>query len=167
MLSKKRIGVALVAAILGAAMVHGEGVAQEQQEFSLLVKLGDKGYTYTTDQLEAIATATYTSPRGKKVWAVPLDVLVTKDTQLSMDQILQIVVVGAKRSLLLEGENLAHAEHLLVKIGFDVDPVGAVMSHQATLVPDSEVGASWQAIKPLLGRPRLKNLQKVFVFWQR
>ena len=67
MLSKKRIGVALVAAIFGAAMFHGEGVAQETQEFSLLVKVGDKDYTYTTDQLEAMATTTYKSPRGKEV----------------------------------------------------------------------------------------------------
>ena len=156
MRSKKRIGVALVAAILGAAMVHGEGVAQETQEFSLLVKVGDKDYTYTTDDLEDMATVTYASPRGKEVSAIPIDVLVTEDTQLSFEQILQIVIVGDKSVLLLEGENLAHAEHLWLKVGFN----------KATLVPDSEAGASWQALRPIMGRPRLKHVEKVFVFWQ-
>ena len=162
MLSKMRFGGALIAAILGAVMFHGEAVAQEQQEFSLRLNIGGSKFgansiSYTTDQLTAIATATYASPRGKEVAAIPLDVLVTHDTKLSMEQILQIVVVGEKRVLLLEGENLAHAAHLLVKVGFN----------KATLVPDSEVGASWQAMKPLLGRPRLKHLENIFIFWQR
>ncbi len=156
MRSKKRLGVALVAAILGAAMFHGEGVAQETQEFSLVVRVGDKAYSYSSDQLEAMATVTYASPRGKEAPAVPIAVLVTQDTQLSMDQILQIVIVGEKTSLLLEAEDLAHAAHLLVKVGFN----------KATLVPDSETGATWQAIRPLLGRPRLKYLETVYVFWQ-
>ena len=162
MLSKKRIGVALIAAIMGVAMFHGEGVAQEQQEFGLLLQIGGSNFgtnsiSYTTDQLEVLATTTYVSPRGKEAPAIPVDVLVTQDTQLSMEQITQIIIVGEKRILLLEGENLAHASHLLVKVGFN----------KATLVPDSETGASWQAIKPILGRPRLKFLETIFVFWQR
>ncbi|MEE8253700.1 MAG: hypothetical protein V3R17_07185, partial [Hyphomicrobium sp.] len=66
MLSKKRIGVALIAAVLGAAMFLSEGVAQEQQEFRLVLQIGGSNFgtnsiSYTTDQLEVLATTTYVS----------------------------------------------------------------------------------------------------------
>ncbi|MBI4562436.1 MAG: hypothetical protein HY724_10370 [Candidatus Rokubacteria bacterium] len=153
---RKEIGAAALSCLLAIGVLSGVSGAQQSREHNLLLKVGDRSWKYDKDQLRALATKEVVSSRGsKKNPAIPLDVLLTKDTQLTMDRIIGVVIVGGKHVLLLEGHNLAHLKHLVLKFG----------PNHLTLVPETE--ETYNALKPIWGKPRLEDVERIDVFERR
>jgi hypothetical protein len=140
--------VALIMVLLSSAVA-----GQHWEQLEVLLRVGDRSWKYNNAQLRPMATEVFASPRGvKKNPAIRLDLFVTKDTKLPMDQIIGIVVIGAQKVLFLEGANLAHLKHLGLKFG----------DNHLTLVPLTEEAET--ALRPVWGKPRIEDVERVDVF---
>jgi len=145
--SRAALALAMVVALAGAA------AGQYWEQLEVVLKVGDRSWKYHTSQLRAMATEVFTSARGvKKNPAIRLDLFVTKDTKLPMEQIIGVVVIGAEKVLLLEGPNLAHLKHLGLKLG----------DNHLTLVPLAPEAE--RDLKPVWGKPRIEAVERVDVF---
>lgn len=140
--------VALIVVLLSSAVA-----GQHWEQLEVLLRVGDRSWKYNNAQLRAMATEVFASPRGvKKNPATRLDLFVTKDTKLPMDQIIGVVVIGAQKVLFLEGANLAHLKHLGLKFG----------DNHLTLVPLTAEAET--ALRPVWGKPRIEDVERVDVF---
>lgn len=140
--------------LAGLAIIGPIGVvAQESPQGSaLLLKVDKKAFPYSLDQLKAMATAEYVTFRGtKRNPAVPLDVLVTRDTRLPLERIRTVVVIGETKVLVIEGERLKYLKDLVLKFG----PNNMAL---APRTPEAE-----QALRPLWGKPRIEGVERIDV----
>jgi hypothetical protein len=137
-------------AVLGAEPIRA---AEERAAApALLLKVDKKAYPYSLDQLKAMATVEYVNFRGtKRDPAVPLDVLVTRDTRLSPERIRMVVVIGETRVLVIEGERLTYLKDLVLKFGANTMSL-------APRTPEAE-----QALRPLWGKPRIEGVERIDV----
>ncbi len=153
---KNALRIAAFALVMTIALLSCATAGQHWGELQLLLKVGDKSWKYNNEQLRAMATEVQISNRGvKKNPGIRLDVLVTKDTKLPMDQIIGVVVIGAEKVLFLEGDKLAHLKHLVVKFG----------DNHLTLAPLT--AETEQALRPLWGKPRIESVERIDVFQAR
>jgi len=151
-----RIGSVVLSVALAAGVMIGTGSAQQWRDHSLLLKVGDKSWKYDNEQLKALATKEIGSNRGtKKNPAIPLDLLLTRDTKLPMDRIIGVILVGAQDILFLEGANVAHVKHLVLKFG----------PNHLTLMPENE--ETYRALRPIWGKPRLEDVERIDVVERR
>jgi hypothetical protein len=149
-----RAAVFIAAAILTGPLLTTPGRGEEEHHLQLQV--GDASWTYEHDQLKPLATKTYMSSRGtKKNPAIPLDVLLTKDSKLPVEGIVGVAIIGEDRSLFLEGDHLAHLKHLWLKFG----------TLELTLVPEND--QTYKALRAIWGKPRLDGVERIFVYEQR
>jgi hypothetical protein len=140
--------------IFAALMATHQGRAEEEHQ--LLLQVGDASWTYEHEQLKPLATKTHMSSRGtKKNPAIPLDVLLTKDTKLPVERIVGVAIIGEERSLFLEGGSLAHLKNLWLKFG----------TKELTLVPDTD--ETYKALRAVWGKPRLDGVERIFVYERR
>lgn len=152
----KRFAIAGFLIALAALSLPRTGSGQEWRQHYLLLRAGDKTWKYSHDQLKAMTSAVHVSYRGtKKNPAIPLDVLVTKDPQLPMDRIIGVVIVGIDKVLFLEGDKLAYLKHLVLKFG----------PNHLTLAPQNE--ETERSLKPLWGKPRIEDVERVDIFERR
>lgn len=148
----------LVTAVLVGLLVAGSVatpvLAQEWKDYGLVLRVGDQTWKYSQEQLKAMATKTFLSNRGKPNVAVPVDALIEKDPKLPLARVSQVIFVGAKQSLLVEGEHLAQLKHLLLKFG----------PNHLTLVPETD--EAYRALRPVWRKAHLEGVQRVDVQWQ-
>ena len=145
----------LVAASLLPLSVHAADKNGDKKKDFFAVEVKAKGvvYPYNHKSLQSMATQDVPSLRGtKQRKSIPLSIVVTRDTGVSLDEIEQILLVGAERTLLLEAENLEYLDRLFLKVG----------TLRPSIYPDAD--ETWRAMQPEFGAPRFKNLEKIFVF---
>ncbi|MFQ5415849.1 MAG: hypothetical protein ACE5FL_02250 [Myxococcota bacterium] len=148
----------LLCAVLafGALSAAASADSPKVKPWTLYLKVGDKQIAYESDQLLAMASAKHLSNRETKTNpAVPIDTLVMKDTGLTRDRILKIVFLGATKTMLLEGKDLDHLGGLLLKLG----------PNNVTLVPKDE--KTYEALRSQFGRPRVKDVERIYVYERR
>ena len=147
-----RLGGAVLSGVLAFGALPAVAMGQGANDVALVLKVNKTAYRYTRDALKALATADYRSFRGDKTnRAVPLDVLLTKDTKLSLDKIARVVVIGEQKVLLLEGDNLKYLKDLVVKMGNNQLALAAMS-------PEVE-----ERLRPLWGKPRVELLERIDV----
>ena len=152
----KAIGASVLFIVLAIGTPPAMSSAQQGREPHLVVSVGSHWWTYNHDQLKAMATKDRSNTRGdKKNPVIPLDVLLTKDTRLSLDRVIRVVIVGQQHVLLLEGDDLKHVNHLMVMLG----------TKYTTLVPETD--ETYQALRPILGKPRLEDIERIDVVERR
>lgn len=118
----------------------------------LLLKVDKKAWSYTAEQLRAMATVDFKTFRGtKRNPAVPLEGLLTRDTGLRLERVRAVVVIGETKVLVIEGERLKYLKDLVIKLG----------PNQLALAPETEEAA--EALKPLWGKPRIEGVERVQV----
>jgi hypothetical protein len=153
---KRIAGIILPAALVAGFLVGTSSGQQQWVEHKLLLKVGDKAWNYNNDQLKALATAEIASSRGtKKNPAIPLEVMLTKDTRLPLDRIVGVIVVGGEHTLLIEGQYLPYIKNLVLKFG----------PNTFTLMPDSE--ETYKALRPIWGKPRIEYVERIDVLERR
>ena len=148
---KRAIGIRAFSAVLIVMFLTGATIGEHGEQLEVVLRVGDKTWKYDAAQLRTMATEVFTSPRGKKNPAIRLDLFVTKDTKLPMDQIIGVVVIGAEKALFLEGDKLAHLKHLGLKFG----------DNHFTLVPLTAEAET--ALRPVWGKPRIESVERVDV----
>jgi hypothetical protein len=149
---RNAVRIAAVSFVVALVLLSGATAGQHWEQLVVVLKVGDRSWKYNNAQLRAMATDVFTSARGvKKNPAIRLDLFVTKDTKLPMDQIIGVVVIGAEKVLFLEGANLAHLKHLGLKFG----------DNHLTLVPLTEEAET--ALRPVWGKPRIEDVERVDV----
>ena len=154
----RRIGVALLSTVLVIGVLSGTSFGQQWRDHKLRLRVGDKVWTYNTDQLKALATKEVVSNRGsKKAAAISVEVLLTKDPKLTMDRVIGVIFVGETDVLLIEGNNLALLKTLVLKVG----------PNELTLRPEVETEETVSALMPLMGKPRPGNVERVDVLERR
>jgi hypothetical protein len=128
------------------------GWPQEWRTLHVVITMGAQSWRYDSDQLRAMATKRHVSMRGTKdTVAVPLDVLLTKDTRLTVDRIIEVAVVAEEDVLLLEGEHLAHLKDVWLRIG----------PNHLTLVPADE--PTHRALRSVWRKPRLIGVERIAI----
>ena len=149
-------GAAVLCAVLVISLLAGTSFGQQWQEHKLLLKVGDKSWTYNNDQLKALATAEIASNRGtKKNPAIPLDVMLTKDTKLPLDRVIGVIIVGEDDTLLIEGQYLRYVKNLVLKFG----------ANTFTLMPDGE--ETYKGLKSIWGKPRIEQVERIDILERR
>jgi hypothetical protein len=153
---KQAISAAGFFVIITALFLSDANANQHFGDVHLVLKVGDRVWEYHYEQLKPLFTKTVLSTRGtKKNPAVPLNVLLTKDTKLPMERILGVVFVADDRVLFLEGDNLKLLSHLLLKLG----------DNHLTLTPEND--ETYRAIKPFLGKHHLSGVERIDIFQTR
>jgi hypothetical protein len=144
--------IAVVCAVLLAAGLPRAGSSQQWVNVKVVVTMGAQSWSYTSEQLRGFATRTHTSMRGtKEAPAVPLDLLLTKDTGLTADRIIEIAVIAEQDVLLLEGDNLAQLKHVWLRIG----------PNHLTLVPEND--EAYKALRSVWRKPRLIAVERIAI----
>lgn len=153
----KRLIIILGFFFIGAALFPSQGRANQHfDDIHLVLKVGDRTWQYHYEQLKPLFTKTVLSSRGtKKNPAVPLEVLLTKDTKLPMARIIGVVFVTDDRVLFLEGDYLKLLGRLLLKLG----------DNHLTLAPEND--ETYKALKPLLGQHHLSGVERIDIFQRR
>ena len=148
----------LSALVVSTSLLPSAHADANLDEVHLLLKVGDKAWEYHYEQLKPLFTKTVLSSRGtKKNPAVPMDVLLTKDTKLPMERILGVVFVADDRVLFLEGDKLKLLGRLLLKLG----------DNHLTLTAENDEDEAYKAIKPLLGKHHLSGVERIDIFQKR
>lgn len=152
----RRLGTGLVSAALALATLQGTSAAQQWRDHQLLLKVGDRSFPYTSDQLKAMATKEFMSWRGsKRNPAIPLDVFLTKDTKLTAERIIGVIIVGELKVMLIEGDRLKYLDQLVLKFG----------PNHLTLAPLNE--ETTNALRPLWGKPRIEDVVRIDIIERR
>jgi len=147
-----RIGgaIGLCALILGVPA--STGWPQEWRNLQVLISMGAQSWQYDTQQLKAMATKVHLSMRGtKETVAVPLDVLLTKDTKLTVDRIIEVAIIAEEDVLLLEGEHLAYLKNVWLRVG----------PNHLTLVPEDD--QAYRALRSVWRKPRLIAVERIAI----
>jgi hypothetical protein len=122
---------------------------------SITVRISGNAWTYSHDQLLAMARASIPNRRGNRQNpAIPLDVILFKDTGLAIDQVQAVFLIGAKVSV-LRGGDLAYLSRLALKTGPDKQG----RRHPWSLAPlDDE---AFRAVAPHMGSHRRKEIYRI------
>jgi hypothetical protein len=151
-----RLGAGLLSAALTMWIWPEASGAQQWRDHQLLLKVGDKSFSYTSDQLKTMATAEFVSWRGsKRNAAIPLPVFLTKDTKLTPDRISGVNIVGTQKVMLIEGDRLKSLDGLVLKFG----------PNHLTLAPINDETAA--ALRPLWGKPRIEDVVRIDIIERR
>lgn len=155
-MNRARIPGAVSAALAAVLLLGGPAMPQSAPDHHLLLKVGDRSWEYHTKELMALASRSIVSHRGtKKNPAIPLEVLVTKDTGVPVERIIGVIVVGEDKVLFLEGDRLRYLGRLILKFG----------SNHLTLAPEDD--ETLQALRPYWGRGRIEDVVRVDVLERR
>lgn len=151
-----RLRAGLLSAALTMVILQGTSAAQQWRDHELLLKVGDKSFPYTSDQLKVMATKEFMSWRGsKRNPAIPLDVFLTKDTKLTPDRIIGVIIVGTQKVMLIEGDRLKYLDQLVLKFG----------PNHLTLAPLND--ETTNALRPLWGKPRIEDVVRIDIIERR
>ena len=152
----RRTGVTLLFTVLGIALLCQVGSGEPSPDWTIKLNVGDRSWTYKTEQLKAFPSKAKISSRGvKKNPVIPLDKLLLRDTQLSLDRITEVVIVGAEHVLFLEGDHLKQIPNLVLKMGDN---------HWSIHADNDE---AWNALRAVWGRPRVEDVERISVFHKR
>jgi len=144
-------------AVIAAIALFGVDDASGQEfweDYRLRVKVsGGPELFYSHDELKALAPGREASSRGeKRQRRIPLTMLMTHETGLTMDDVTRVILVGDTRSMLLEGDQLQYLDQLQVKLG-NLRPAVAAADDQ---IPDG--------LQPTFGKPRFKNIESIYIY---
>ena len=149
---KQRLLFAACGAFL-TVVVLAAPVAAQWEVRTVGVKVAGVMHTYDYDDLKKLAKDEGLSSRGtKKRDSVPLLRLLTADTGVSAEEIGHLLFVGTDRSMLLEGDDLQYLDRLSLKLG----------TLRPAILTDRD--ETWFALQPTFGKPRFKNLEKIYVY---
>lgn len=124
-----------LAAGAGPADAHSPGGGHDQAKASgIVVRLGTAAWTYTEEQLRLMATDYLPNQKGtRRKPAIPLEVLLFRDTRVSPDRVFMVFVIGEKITV-LRGDDLRYLDRLVVATG---EPKGNV-PHKWSLAAEDE-----------------------------
>ncbi|MFQ5415848.1 MAG: hypothetical protein ACE5FL_02245 [Myxococcota bacterium] len=124
---------------------------------SITVRMGNSAWTYSHEQLLAMATTSIPNlRRTKQKKALPLASLLFKDTGLRLDQVDTIFVIPKSGMVtILKGKDLAHVEQLVLATG--VDKHGS--SHPWAMAAASP--QAYEALKRTMGSPRKHKIERI------
>jgi len=152
----KRTGATLLFAVLAVALLYRVTSGEPSPDWTIKLNVGDKSWTYNTEQLKAFPSKTKISARGvKKNPVIPLDKLLMRDTKLSLDRIVGVVIIGSEHVLFLEGDHLKQIPNLVLKMGDN---------HWSIHAENDE---AWNALRSIWGRPRVEDVERISVFHSR
>ena len=131
----------------------------QQKDPEMTVRIGKAAWTYTREQLLAMATMTLLNRKGNgEKPAVLLSTVLFKDTGLSPEKLHMVFlmsnIVGSK-IIILRGNDLAHVDRLVLTSG----PDKGDRRHHWALVPKDE--ASYKAVAPLFGSERKRGIYRI------
>ena len=131
------------------------GVTAQQQAPTITVRVSGAAWTYTHEQLLAMATDTLPNRTAtRKNPAIPLSTILFKDTGLSPGKI-QIVFLIASKITVLRGNDLAYLDRLVLKNGPDK---GGRPHHWALAPKDEE---AYKVVASHMGAPRKKGIYRI------
>jgi len=148
-----------VLAFLVASASSPFWVHAQQKDPEMTVRIGKVAWTYTREQLLAMATMTLLNRKGNREKpAVLLPTVLFKDTGLSPEKLHMVFlmsnIVGSK-IIILRGNDLAYVDRLVLASG----PDKGDKRHQWALVPKDE--ASYRAVAPLFGSERKRGIYRI------
>jgi len=132
-------------------------VLAEEKEPSIMVRTGSStAWTYTHRQLLDMATDTLTNMKGsRQKKAIPLTLILSKDTKIAPERIAMVVFSGEKVTV-LRGKDVAYLSKFVLVTG----PEKAGMPHAWTLAPRDE--ETYKAISAsMLGSRRKKGIYRI------
>ena len=155
-------GRATVLTALACALAAGTGPSWGQAQpkaAEITVRIGKEAWTYTREQLLAMATLTLPNQKGtRENPAIPLGDLLFKDTGLSPDTIHMVFLIGnivGSKILILRGTDLSHLDKLVLITG----PNKGDRRHLWALAPKDE--ESYRTIAPFMGSPRKRGIYRI------
>jgi hypothetical protein len=154
MTTTRRALVGGVAAFLVIGGVPRRGAAQPKEP-RLTLRVGKAAWTYTEEQLRAMATDTLPNLKAtKKKPAIPLEVLLFRDTKVAPDRVEMVFLIGDKITV-LRGGDLKYLDKLVLATG---EPKGGKL-HKWSLAPEDE--ATYKAVSPHMGSRRKGGIYRI------
>jgi hypothetical protein len=149
-----RVGIAILACFSAWAVVSA-AVEAQQKAPSITVRIGKAAWTYTNEQLRAMATDKVANLKGNRQKpAIPLETVLFKDTKLTAEKVQMIFVMGSKITV-LRGDDLKHLTRLVLASGADKGD----QPHQWAMMPRDE--ESYKLLAPHMGSRRKSKVYRI------
>ncbi|MBI4562435.1 MAG: hypothetical protein HY724_10365 [Candidatus Rokubacteria bacterium] len=111
---------ATIPALLVSLLAWGLATPEAQQQApQITVRVGNAAWTYTHEQLLAMANDTLPNLKGtRQKPAIPLETILFRDTGLSPEKVQMVVIIGSKTTV-LRGNELKYLDKLVLATGPD------------------------------------------------
>lgn len=154
MTTTRRALVAGLTVFLVGGGLPGRGEPQTTEP-RLTLRVGKASWTYTEEQLRAMATDTLPNLKGtKKKPAIPLEVLLFRDTKVAPDRVEMVFLIGDKITVLRDSD-LKYFDKLVLATG---EPKGGKL-HKWSLAPEDE--ATYKAVSAHMGSRRKGGIYRI------
>ncbi|MFQ5415839.1 MAG: hypothetical protein ACE5FL_02200 [Myxococcota bacterium] len=141
---------AAVTAVPGTAFTKETG---DPEPFVLEIRVKGRHVSYRDAELRPLATKQMANTKGTKTRpGAVLSAIVAKAMGGSIPELMQLVIIGEDRAVVLEGSHLDHLDELVLKFG----------AQHPALVPASD--AAYERLKAVMSKPRLKRPETIYVF---